>query len=290
MNTEVKEQVEEQEEKEEFVDLFQVKEDEGIKVNEQGEVAPQEPVTPLATESSKEVDPKYKDKSIEDVIEMHLNAQSELSRQYNRTNKLEEEVKKLTSLSEGLIDRKLGGNGESEVQEVDADALLENPKEVILKVLSEHPELVNVVEANRQMQRNNAERDFLSRHPDAGELTKTPLFEKWITSNADRQDKFANVYSTGDFGGALQIYDEFKVTYEDQLKDFGTKKETEDSVAKGLSGASGTTKRSAGSKMIDQEQVFELLRENPDRYEKLMQPGGYLQVAFEEGRVKMRGT
>jgi hypothetical protein len=137
---------------------------------------------------------KYRGKSIEDVIEMHQNAESELGRKGNELNQFKRMTDSLLDLdTKRRNDLAIGGATEEQIEEstlpeISSTELLENPTQALAKVLDARDK-TNESKRTQQEQDDAAakiEAKFVEAHPDADVIANDPAFIKWVAESNSR--------------------------------------------------------------------------------------------------------
>lgn len=238
-----------------------------------------------ATESKEEktLPEKYRNKSIEEIIEMHQNAEKAMHQKANDLNQVE---KRLMQGIDDVLSRKLDGSKQEDKPAITMDELLENPQEAILKVVSS----LNKQEADQpaagQAEVLMTEEDFMSRHNDADAIGKSEEFANWIQAAPARSRRLSKALESNDYDAA----DELLVSFKEVHPGIQAKKEEAQSqreeAAKTLSGTRSSHAGSgADSRTIRASTIENLIVTNRAKYDELNQPGGAIYEAYREGRV-----
>lgn len=145
--------------------------------------AEQPPANPAdSAEDAPDIPEKYRGKSIQDLIEMHRNAESELGRKG-------QELGTLRSLTDQLLDLKrtedLGRNNAApERKPITSDALFEDPEGTIAGAVAAAIE--PIAQHLTSQEQREALRDFSSRHPTFQEDMQDPQFLEFVQSSPYR--------------------------------------------------------------------------------------------------------
>lgn len=160
------------------------------------------------TTSTTEVPDKYRGKSVEDLIQMHQNAERALSRQAN-------ELGEVRRVADQLIAVKPDNTKKQERKPLTVEALLENPESAIASALETSPVVERAERAEQRvndLERKLGSAEFLTKHPDYQKDVANPQFIEWISKSkprlalAQRADKM-------DFDAASdlwEMWDEYK--------------------------------------------------------------------------------
>lgn len=186
--------------------------------------APQDRETPKdESDLQDDIPEKYRGKSVQDIIKMHQNAESELGRKGN-------ELGQYMSLTDQLLqlkrsdDLRKGGASEEDIDDepsinITTDELLDNPTAALTKIVD-----ARLGSQNRKKEKTEAEkayleqaRDFASRHPNAKAIAESEEFRAWVEQSPIRQIGAANA-GNGDIFAADALLTEWKALQE-QSKD-----------------------------------------------------------------------
>lgn len=134
----------------------------------------------------RQVPEKYKGKSVEDVIEMHRDAEYRASRLGHEVGQLRKQVQERPIVVPP--------------KEVKVDDLLENPKDAIENVVNQSPVVKKLNDQLENFEQNQLKRQFEQTYPEYRKDVDNPEFIKWIQTNelrrglaqaADNLDMFA---------------------------------------------------------------------------------------------------
>lgn len=146
---------------------------------------------------------KYAGKSVEDLINMHQNAEAELGRKGN-------ELGQLRRLSDEILNlRKPTTQVTEERKPVTVDALLNDPEKAIAQAVanSDVGRRAEAAETRVTLLENSiTERDFVSKHPEFNKDIGDPDFMAWVNKNPLRQ-ALAQRTASKDFVAAQNLWD-----------------------------------------------------------------------------------
>ena len=239
---------------------------------------------------------KYKDKSTADVIDMHRNAESALGRRNNELGQYKQLTDKLLDLKRS-DDLRKGGASEADIEEeplpeLTSTDMLDNPAESVAKVVD-----ARLTSAERKREHREAEAamsaataDFAEKHPDAGEIAKTPEFIEWVKASPLRRRAAIQAYNK-DFTAGSDLLDEYKASRSQNSDESSENENTETEQLKAAKNAS-TVSTSASQKgdgptgkQYSRLQLIRLKLEDPEAYgDPAFQQE--IMAAYVEGRVK----
>jgi len=228
------------------------------------------------TEQLSDVPNFYRDKSLEDVIKMHQEANKLIDRQGK-------EVGEIRKLADELIKQNLSSSKQpikEEQQEVD---FFENPKEAIRQTVDNHPDVVAGRQAAHDFKRMQIQQKLTQEHPDYGQVASDPDFANWVKSSPIRINLFAKADGEFDYDSAnelLTTYKQLRGIKAKQTSDAGeANRKTNLKAASVDVGGSGES----GKRVYRRADLIRLKMENPNRYEALSDE---IMQAYADGRVK----
>ena len=269
-------------------DLNQLKQDLTEAVKRQ----PAESVEREVPEQESALPEKYRGKSVEDVVEMHRNAESELGRRSN-------ELGQYKRLTDELLDLKRrddlakGGAVQDEpaeepLPEISSTDLLENPTEAVTRLLDARDQRNEKKQRRRdeEAEMTAQQQAFAESHPDAQEIVNDADFVKWVGGNRSRA-LLGYQASQGDLVAGDALLTEWK---ESRSTEEPASEETEDT----LSDARKATTESVGNSPTPDAPAGKVYRRLDLIRLKLEDPEAYADEAFQreiirayaEGRVK----
>jgi hypothetical protein len=240
------------------------------------EAVEQQETTKAPVQQAPEVPSKYKGKSLEEIVQMHQEAERLIGRQA-------QEVGEVRRLADELLKQQLASKQE-QTQQVDNELdFFEDPKTAVQQAVAKHPDVLAAKQAAMQMKQLQTQAMLAKRHPDFAQVVQDPEFAAWIKASPMRM----NLYSLADAQYDFQAADELIGTFK-QIK--GARQtqvvtEATQARAKDLKAAnvdvSGTGESS--KKVYRRADLIRLKMTDPDRYEAL-QPE--IMSAYADGRVK----
>jgi hypothetical protein len=218
----------------------------------------------------------YRDKSLEDVIKMHQEANKLIDRQGK-------EVGEIRKLADELIKQNLSSNKQSIKEEAPEVDFFENPKEAIRQTVDNHPDVVAGRQAAHDFKRMQIQQKLVQEHPDYGQVASDPDFANWVKSSPVRINLFAKADGEFDYDSAnelLTTYKQLRGVKAKQTSDAGeATRKTNLKAASVDVGGSGES----GKRIYRRADLIRLKMENPNRYEALSDE---IMQAYSEGRVK----
>ena len=242
----------------------------------------QPPETPVKEQSQEAVSTenvvpdKYKDKSMQDIVRMHQEAEKMIGRQA-------QEVHEVRSLADQLLKRQLDADKTPAVEITPEVDFFENPQDSIKRAIENNPAVLEAKQANLEFKRMKTAQQLASKHPDFGTIANDTGFQEWVKASPIRLSLYAKADAEFDFGSAdelLSTYKELKQVRTNNVQETGNKQKAQALRAAGVdTGGSGEVAK----KVYRRADLIRLKMTDPDRYEQL-QPE--IMSAYAQGRVK----
>ena len=223
-----------------------------------------------------DVPAKYQGKSIQDIIQMHQNAESLAGRQSS-------EVGDLRKIVDDFIVTQSNSTKETQPEENDDLHFLDNPNEAVNRAIDKHPSIVRANEiaaSTAQTQANQEAQDrLLVAHPDTSEVISDSKFAEWIQSSKSRTRSLQTANSSNNVEAMSELLSEYKSSK--PVTDTSGVPSKKDSARHASTGAiSGNSESS--KKVFRRADLIKLKMSDPDRYSQL-QPE--IMAAYAEKRV-----
>jgi len=260
---------------------------EGEQITENQEVVSEEIQTEALTEpvvqSEAEYQPpeKYAGKSLEDVIEMHLNAEKVLGKQG-------QEVGEQRKLIETLIQSQQQATNATTTEETPPsfeETFYDNPEQAVKLAVENHPDILEAkrVRAEQAQSANTAQLE--TAHPDFMDVVQDKDFQNWVGDSKVRMELFrrADEY---DFDSANELFSNWKLISNSKKTEEVNQAEEEkrqDALKKTTSETRSSGDSVGGKKIYRRAELINLQVTDPSRYASLAEE---IQDAYAEGRVK----
>lgn len=262
-----------------FVDNEELNSEEFAPVDELAP-APKVQETQPANEldDSPAIPPKYRGKKLEDIINMHQEAEKLIGRQA-------QEVGEVRRLADELLKQQLSKKAPEPQtpQEVDDLDFFEDPKKAISKAVDSHPDIVAARNAAQQLKKQQAAAQIQAKHPDMGQIVQDPEFVDWVKGSPVRMQLYTAADQQFDPYAADELLSTFKAIRtrkQTELKEVATANRNQSLKAANVeSTGTGETSR----KIYRRADLIRLRLENPDRYDSLSDE---IMKAYSEGRVR----
>jgi len=227
-------------------------------------------------EQKAELPEKYRDKSLDDIVKMHQEAEKLIGKQA-------QEVGEVRKLADELIKQNLSSRQQqTRVEEPEVD-FFENPQKAVQRTVDSHPDIIAARQATLEMKRAQIQQKLAQEHPDFGDIAKNEDFANWVKSSPVRIDLFKKADADFDYDSAnelLSTYKELRSVKQKQTSDAGeaTRKQNLRAVGVDVGGSGESSKR-----VYRRADLIRLKMQDPNRYEALSDE---IMLAYQEGRVK----
>jgi hypothetical protein len=223
-----------------------------------------------------ELPEKYRDKSLDDIVRMHQEAEKLIGKQA-------QEVGEVRKLADELIKQNLSSKQQQTRQEEPEVDFFENPQKAVQRTVDSHPDIIAARQATLEMKRAQIQQKLASEHPDFGDIAKNEDFTNWVKSSPVRIDLFKKADAEFDYDSAnelLSTYKELRSVKQKQSSDAGeaTRKQNLKAAGVDVGGSGESSKR-----VYRRADLIRLKMQDPNRYEALSDE---IMTAYQEGRVR----
>ena len=283
MSTKIVDQLDEQapEEGEEFVDLNQPDVEETVDAGE-------DQTNDSNDEGGTELPDKFRNKSMEEVVNMYQNLEKEFGRKGNEVG----ELRKLTDELLQLEIQQKKQNQErvsSKEEQISDDDWFTSPKEATDKYLQNSglaKEVEQLKEKLTSRDREEAHKAFVEKHPDYQDLAQKEDFQTFVKDSKYRLD-LAQKADQYDYEAANELFDLYKAIRANSgasNEDNGADKAQQQQEARKRATLEGTSNRSKGTKKVYRRaDLIKMKMNDPERYMAMQDE---IMQAYSDGRVK----
>lgn len=235
---------------------------------------------------------KYRGKSREEIMEMHMNAERKIGKTGN-------ELGQYKQLTDQLLDLKrrddlARGGAEIEEEEeplpkIKQEDIFDDPDAAIAKAVE-----ARLARAERQKARErekteleHLQQEFVRRHPDYQEIAEDPAFNEFVSKSQSRQMLAAAALQAGNLYAANALLDEYKSARQSAPEEKAPAKENNLEAARRAATVSTGTSTASDAPQGKTYRRLDLIRlklEDPEAYgsEAFQQE---IMKAYAEGRV-----
>ena len=227
-------------------------------------------------EQKAELPEKYRDKSLDEIVRMHQEAEKLIGKQA-------QEVGEVRKLADELIKQNLGSRQQQTRQEEPEVDFFENPQKAVQRTVDNHPDILAARQVTQEMKRAQIQQRLAQEHPDFGEIAKDQDFANWVKSSPVRIKIFEQADSGYDYDSAnelLSTYKQLRTVKSKQVSDEGevTRKQNLKAVGVDVGGSGESSK-----KVYRRADLIQLQLRDPDRYAALSDE---IMQAYVEKRVR----
>ena len=232
------------------------------------EVAQEEPSLPE----------KYQNKSLQEVVQMHQEAEKLLGKQSS-------EVGELRGVVDDYIQAQLAQQqAPGQQQEEDDTDFFVDPQAAVSRAIKNHPSIKEAEQATQQYKRQTALAQLQSKHSDMDTIIKDAKFAEWVKASKIRTQLFVQADQQYDYDAADELFSLWKerasVAQQTVAVEKQARKQQVKSASTGNARGTGQTQRKKQYRRAD---IIKLMKTDPDRYAALSEE---IFQAYAEGRVK----
>jgi hypothetical protein len=227
-------------------------------------------------EQKSELPDKYRDKSLDEIVKMHQEAEKLIGKQA-------QEVGEVRKLADELIKQNLVSKQQQTKQEEPEVDFFENPQKAVQRTVDNHPDVQAARQATLEMKRMQIQQKLAQEHPDFGDIAKDQDFANWVKSSPVRIKLFEQADAGYDYDSAnelLSTYKQLRGVKAKQMSDSGeeTRKQTLKAVGVDVGGSGESSK-----KIYRRADLIQLQLKDPERYNMLADE---IMLAYAERRVR----
>ena len=227
-------------------------------------------------EQKPELPEKYRDKSLDEIVKMHQEAEKLIGKQA-------QEVGEVRRLADELIKQNLVSKQQQTKQEEPEVDFFENPQKAIQRTVDNHPDVQAARLATLEMKKVQVQQRLAQEHPDFGDIAKDQEFANWVKSSPVRLKLFQEADAGYDFDSANEListYKQLRSVKNKQASDEGeaTRKQNFKAVAVDVGGSGESSK-----KIYRRADLIQLQLKDPERYAALSEE---IMQAYMEKRVR----
>ena len=241
--------------------------------------APEDTIESPEEEVAQEVLPeKYQNKSLQEVVQMHQEAEKLLGKQSS-------EVGELRGVVDDYIQTQLAQQqAPVQQQEEDDTDFFVDPKAAVSRAIENHPSIREANQVTQHYKKQTALAQLQSKHPDMNDIVKDAKFAEWIKSSKIRTQLFVQADQQYDYDAADELFSLWKERASVAQQTVAVEKQARKQQVKSAStgnarGTAATTRK----KVYRRADIIKLMKTDPDRYSAISEE---IFQAYAEGRVK----
>ena len=221
---------------------------------------------------------KYQGKSLEDIVQMHQEAEKLLGRQSS-------EVGELRKVVDNYIQTQLETQAPQQPVEPEDDIdYFTDPKAAVERAISNHPKIKEAEQFAQENRKQTALANLQQRHPDMQEILQDPQFAEWIQASKIRTKLFVDADQRYDHEAADELFSTWKERKQVAQQSLNVEQQARKQTVKSAStGNAKATAEPSRKKIYRRADIIKLMNNDPDRYAALSDE---IFKAYSEGRVK----
>jgi len=221
---------------------------------------------------------KYQGKTLEQVVQMHQEAEKLLGRQSS-------EVGELRKVVDDFIQNQTQQQAPQQYVEPEDDIdYFTDPQAAVNRAIENHPKIREAQEYTAQYKKQTSLAMLNSKHPDMQSILQDPKFAEWIKASKIRTQLFVEADQQYNAEAADELFTLWKERKNIAQQTAAVEKQSRKQQLKAAN--TGSTQGSAeGSrrKVYRRADIIKLMRTDPERYQALSEE---ILKAYAEGRVK----
>jgi len=244
--------------------------------NEADEIQQEEVEQPQEEEPS--LPEKYQGKSLEDVVQMHQEAEKLLGRQSS-------EVGELRKVVDDYISQSITTTAPQQYVEPEDDIdYFTDPQAAVNRAIENHPKIKEAEQYTAEYKKQSSLAALQSKHPDMQDILSDNSFAEWIKASKIRTQLFVQADQQYDADAADELFTLWKdrKTVAQQTANVEKQARKQSLKAANTGNARGSAEGSR-KKVYRRADIIKLMRTDPDRYQALSDE---IMAAYAEGRVK----
>lgn len=230
----------------------------------------------VAEPQKAKVPEKYQGKSLDEIVQMHQEAEKLIGRQA-------QEVGDLRRLADDFLKQQLSKAQEKPAEIENEIDFFEDPKSAVRKAVDSHPDVLAAKQAANDFKKMQTQALLQKKHPDFANVVQDEEFVNWVKGSPIRLNMFAMADAQFDFEAADELLSTFKQirsTKTQQVKSDGQETLKQNFKAAAVDvGGTGESQR----KIYRRADLIRLRMTDPSRYDAL-EPE--IRQAYAEGRVR----
>ena len=246
--------------------------------NEVNEIQ-QEPEVEQPQPEESNLPDKYQGKSLEEVVQMHQEAEKLLGRQSSEVGELRKVVDDYISSQTPTP-----APQQQTVEPEDDIDYFTDPQGAVKRAIENHPKIREAEQYTAQYKKQSSLATLQTKHPDMQTILKDPKFAEWIKASKIRTQLFVQADQQYDADAADELFSLWKErkTVAQQTAQVEKQARKQQVRAANTGNARGSAEGSR-KKVYRRADIIKLMKNDPDRYQALSDE---IMAAYAEGRVR----
>jgi hypothetical protein len=246
--------------------------------NEVNEIQ-QEPEVEQPQPEESNLPDKYQGKSLEEVVQMHQEAEKLLGRQSSEVGELRKVVDDYISSQTPTP-----APQQQTVEPEDDIDYFTDPQGAVNRAIENHPKIREAEQYTAQYKKQSSLATLQTKHPDMQTILQDPKFAEWIKASKIRTQLFVQADQQYDADAADELFSLWKErkTVAQQTAQVEKQARKQQVRAANTGNARGSAEGTR-KKVYRRADIIKLMKNDPDRYQALSDE---IMAAYAEGRVK----
>ena len=221
---------------------------------------------------------KYQNKSLQEVVQMHQEAEKLLGKQSS-------EVGELRKVVDDHIQTQLAQQqAPVQQQEEDDTDFFVDPQAAVSRAIENHPSIREANQVTQNYKKQTALSQLQSKHPDMNDIVQDAKFAEWIKGSKIRTQLFVQADQQYDYDAADELFSLWKERASVAQQTVAVEKQARKQQVKSAStGNARGTGQGSRKKVYRRADIIKLMKTDPDRYASLSEE---IFQAYADGRVK----
>ena len=220
---------------------------------------------------------KYQNKSLQEVVQMHQEAEKLLGKQSS-------EVGELRGVVDDYIQTQLAQQAPVQQQQEDDTDFFVDPQAAVSRAIENHPSIKEANQVTQNYKKQTALSQLQSKHPDMNTIVQDVNFAEWIKGSKIRTQLFVQADQQYDYDAADELFSLWKERASVAQQTVAVEKQARKQQVKSAStGNARGTGQGSRKKVYRRADIIKLMKTDPDRYASLSEE---IFQAYADGRVK----
>lgn len=221
---------------------------------------------------------KYQGKSLEEVVQMHQEAEKLLGRQSSEVGELRKVVDDYISTQTQQAPQQQYVEPEDDID------YFTDPQAAVNRAIENHPKIREAQQYTEQYKKQSSLATLQAKHPDMQTILGDPKFAEWIKASKIRTQLFVAADQQYDADAADELFTLWKErkTVAQQTANVEKQARKQTLKAANTGNARGSSEGSR-KKVYRRADIIKLMKTDPERYQALSEE---ILTAYAEGRVK----
>ena len=220
---------------------------------------------------------KYQNKSVEELVQMHQEAEKLVGKQSS-------EVGELRKVVDDYIVNQQTQLSQQQTESVEDIDFFSEPDKAVSNAIENHPSVREAKQVAQEYRKTTALSQLQSKHPEMNTILQDEKFLEWIKGSNVRTKLLKQADQQFDVEAADELFSNWK----ERQQMIGTTADAEKSQRKqqiksASTGSSSGSGEKASRKIYRRADIINLMRTDPNRYQALSEE---ILKAYAEGRVK----